>query len=111
MAQQLIVAVPLAMQISSSGRLHRSRRIPVRAIDSVGDSCDNALAATINGICKAEVIWRQRSWPSASALEMATLRWIDWLNNHRLFGPIGHIPPAEAEAHYYAAIDKLDMVA
>ena len=99
------------MQILSSGRLHRSRRIPVRAIDSLGDSYDNVLAETINGLCKAEVIWRQRSWPSASAVEMATLRWVDWFNNHRLFRPIGHFPPAEAEANYYAAIDTLDMVA
>lgn len=70
-----------------------------------------ALAETINGLYKAEVIWRQRSWPSASAVEMATLRWVDWFNNHRLFGPIGHIPPAEAEANYYAARETLDMVA
>lgn len=49
--------------------------------------------------------------PSASAVEMATLRWVDWFNNHRLFGPIGHISPTEAEANYYAAIDNLDMVA
>jgi len=74
-------------------------------------SYDNALAETINGLYKAEVIWRQRSWPSVSAVEMATLRWVDWFNNHRLFGPIGHIPPAEAEANYYAARDTLDMVA
>jgi transposase InsO family protein len=72
---------------------------------------DNALAETINGLYKAEVIWRQRSWPTAAAVEIATLRWVDWFNNHRLFGPIGHIPPAEAEANYYAAKQDLDMVA
>ena len=89
------------------------------SVGSVGDRYDNALAETINGLYKpvlsfaegAEVIWRQRSWPNASAVEMATLRWVDWFNNHRLFGPIGHIPPAEAEANYYAATDNLDMVA
>ena len=81
------------------------------SVGSVGDSYDNALAETINGLYKAEVIWRQRSWPSASAVEMATLRWVDWFNNHRLFGPIGYIPPAEAEANYYAAIETLDMAA
>jgi len=75
------------------------------------DSYDNALAETINGLYKAEVIWRQRSWLSASAVEMATLNWVEWFNNHRLFGPIGHIPPAEAEANYYATIETLDMVA
>lgn len=83
----------------------------VPSVGSVGDSYDNALAETINGLYKAEVIWRQRSWPSVSAVEMATLRWVDWFNNHRLFGPIGHIPPAEAEANYYAACENLDMVA
>ena len=81
------------------------------SVGSVGDSYDNALAETINGLYKAEVIWRQRTWPNASAVEMATLRWVDWFNNHRLFGPIGHIPPAEAEANYYAVIENLDMVA
>jgi putative transposase len=83
----------------------------VPSVGSVGDSYDNALAETINGLYKAEVIWRQRSWQGASAVEMATLRWVDWFNNHRLFGPIGHIPPAEAEVNYYAASDNLDMVA
>ena len=51
------------------------------------------------------------TWPNASSVEMATLQWVDWFNNHRLFGPIGHIPPAEAEANYYAATQDLDMVA
>jgi putative transposase len=83
----------------------------VPSVGSVGDGYDNALAETINGLYKAEVIWRQRSWPSASSVEMATLRWVDWFNNHRLFGPIGYIPPAEAEANYYAALENLDMVA
>lgn len=90
-------------------RLAEANLVP--SVGSVGDSYDNALAETINGLYKAEVIWRQRSWPSASAVEMATLRWVDWFNNHRLFGPIGHIPPAEAEANYYAANETLDMVA
>ena len=83
----------------------------VPSVGSVGDSYDNALAETINGLYKAEVIWRQRSWPSATAVEMATLNWVDWFNNCRLFGPIGHIPPAEAEANYYAAKENLDMAA
>jgi transposase InsO family protein len=83
----------------------------VPSVGSVGDSYDNALAETINGLYKAEVIWRQRSWPSTPAVEMATLRWVYWFNNHRLFGPIGHIPPAEAEANYYAARKNLDKAA
>jgi transposase InsO family protein len=90
-------------------RLAEANLVP--SVGSVGDSYDNALAETINGLYKAEVIWRRRSWPNASAVELATLRWVDWFNNHRLFGPIGHIPPAEAEANYYAAIKALDMVA
>ncbi len=90
-------------------RLAEANLVP--SVGSVGDNYDNALAETINGFYKAEVIWRQRSWPSASAVEMATLRWVDWFNKHRLFGPIGHIQPAEAEASYYAANEALDMVA
>jgi putative transposase len=90
-------------------RLAEAKLVP--SVGSVGDSYDNALAETINGLYKAEVIWRQRSWPSASAVEMATLNWVEWFNNHRLFGPIGYIPPAEAEANYYAAVETLDMVA
>lgn len=69
------------------------------------------MAETINGLYKAEVIWRQRSWPSASAVEVATLGWVDCLNRHRIFGPIGYIPPAEAEANYYAALENHDMAA
>ena len=90
-------------------RLAEAKLVP--SVGSVGDSYDNALAETINGLDKAEVIWRQRSWPSASAVEMATLRWVDWFNNHRLFGPIGYIPPAEAEADYYTALEILDKAA
>jgi transposase InsO family protein len=96
-------------RLSYTQRLAEANLAP--SVGSVGDSYDNELAETINGLCKAEVMWRQRSWPSVSAVEMATLRWIDWFNNHRLFGPIGHVPPAEAEAKYYAAIKLLDMVA
>ncbi|WIW90395.1 IS3 family transposase (plasmid) [Sphingobium sp. V4] len=90
-------------------RLAEAKLVP--SVGSDGDSYDNALAETINGLYKAEVIWRQRSWPSVSAVEMATLRWVDWYNNQRLFGPIGHIPPAEAEDNYYAALENLNMAA
>ena len=90
-------------------RLAEANLVP--SVGSVGDSYDNALAETINGLYKAEVIWRQRSWPTAAAVEMATLRWVDWFNNRRLFGPIGHIPPAEAETNYYAALEFLDKAA
>ena len=70
------------------------------SVGSKGDSYDNALAETINGLYKAEVIHR-RSWPTCEAVEMATLEWVSWFNHHRLLEPIGYIPPAEAEANYY----------
>ncbi|WP_429458928.1 IS3 family transposase [Paraburkholderia sp. JPY465] len=72
------------------------------SVGSVGDSYDNALAETINGLYKAEVIHRLGPWRNLQAVEMATLEWVDWFNNRRLFGPIGNIPPAQAEAAYYA---------
>ena len=77
----------------------------VPSVGSVGDSYDNALAETINGLYKAEVVWRRGPWRSCEAVEYATLEWVDWFNNRRLLEPIGHIPPAEAEAAYYAALE------
>ena len=70
------------------------------SVGSKGDSYDNALAETINGLYKAEVIHR-RSWPTRESVELATLQWVSWFNHHRLLEPIGYIPPAEAEANYY----------
>jgi putative transposase len=70
------------------------------SVGSKGDSYDNALAETINGLYKAEVIHR-RSWPTRKSVELATLQWVAWFNDHRLLEPIGYIPPAEAEANYY----------
>jgi transposase InsO family protein len=72
------------------------------SIGTVGDSYDNALAETINGLYKAEVIHRRGPWRSFEAVEFATLEWVDWFNNRRLLEPIGNIPPAEAEERYYA---------
>jgi len=72
----------------------------------VGDSYDNALAETINGLYKAEVIWRRGPWRSFEQVEFAKLEWVDWFNNRRLLEPIGNIPPAEAEARYYARLDE-----
>jgi putative transposase len=109
---------------NGEGLIHHSDRgvqyVPIRyterqaeagiepSVGSVGDSYDNALAETINGLYKAEVIHRQ-SWRNREAVEMATLDWVHWFNHHRLLGPIGNIPPAEAEAAYYrqqAALPK-----
>jgi putative transposase len=80
------------------------------SVGSVGDSYDNALAETINGLYKAEVIHR-RSWRNLEAVELATLDWVDWFNHRRLLGPIGNIPPAEAEAQYYRQQAALPMAA
>jgi putative transposase len=75
-----------------------------------GDSYDSALAETINGLYKAEVIHWQ-SWRNREAVEMATLDWVHWFNHQRLLGPIGKIPPAEAEAAYYRQQAALPKVA
>ena len=72
------------------------------SVGSVGDSYDNALAETINGLFKSEVIRRRGPWRRREAVEFATLEWVDWFNNRRLLEPIGNIAPAEAEARYYA---------
>ncbi len=81
------------------------------SVGSVGDSYDNALAETINGLFKAEVIHRRGPWRSFDAVEYATLEWVDWFNNRRLLEPIGNIPPEEAEANFYAALERSDMAA
>ena len=81
------------------------------SVGSVGDSYDNALAETINGLYKAEVIWRRGPWRNFEQVEFATLEWVDWFNNKRLLEPIGNIPPAEAEARYYAQIEEHAMAA
>jgi putative transposase len=81
------------------------------SVGSVGDSYDNALAETINGLYKAEVIHRRGPWRSFQAVEFATLTWVDWFNNRRLLEPIGNIPPAEAEERYYAMLDEQKLAA
>jgi putative transposase len=81
------------------------------SVGSVGDSYDNALAETVNGLYKTEVIRRRGPWRTLEAVEFATLEWVDWFNNRRLLEPIGNIPPAEAEARYYAQIDDVALAA
>lgn len=71
------------------------------SVGSKGDSYDNALAETINGLYKAELIHRRAPWRTKESVELATLQWVSWFNNHRLMEPLGYIPPAEAEANYY----------
>jgi len=81
------------------------------SVGSRGDSYDNALAETINGLYKAEVIHRRGPWKSVEAVELATLEWVSWFNHHRLLGPIGYIPPAEAEANYYRNLNEQAIAA
>ena len=81
------------------------------SVGSVGDSYDNALAETINGLFKAEVIHRRGPWRFFEAVEFATLEWVDWFNTRRLLEPIGNIPPAEAEARYYAQTEAQALAA
>ena len=81
------------------------------SVGSVGDSYDNALAESINALYKAEVIHRRGPWRTIEAVEFATLEWVDWFNNRRLLEPIGNIPPAEAEANHYTALEQTAMAA
>ncbi len=113
--------------VKSSGLVHHSDRgvqyVSIRyterlvevgiepSVGSVGDSYDNALAETINGLFKTEVIRRRGPWRSLEAVEFATLEWVDWFNHRRLLEPIGNVPPAEAEARYHAQADKLARAA
>jgi transposase InsO family protein len=97
------------VSIKYTERLAEAGLVP--SVGSVGDSYDNALAETINGLYKAEVIWRKGPWRSFEAVEFATLEWVDWFNNRRLLEPIGNVPPAEAEAAYYASLEVPAQIA
>jgi transposase InsO family protein len=81
------------------------------SVGSVGDSYDNALAETINGLYKAEVIQHRGPWRNVDEVEFATLEWVDWLNNRRLLEPIGNIPPVELEKAYYQQLEESDVAA
>ena len=76
------------------------------SVGSKGDSYDNALAETINGLYKAELVHKRGPWKTREAVELATLEWVSWFNTIRLLEPIGYIPPAEAEANYYRQYAK-----
>jgi transposase InsO family protein len=79
------------------------------SVGSKGDSYDNALAETINGLYKAELIYRRAPWKTREAVELATLEWVTWFNHHRILEPLGYIPPAEAEANYYRQLSEQAM--
>ena len=81
------------------------------SVGSTGDAYDNALAETINGLFKTEVIRPRGPWKGLEEVEYATLEWVDWFNNRRLLEPIGNVPPAEFEMNYYRQLEKSAMVA
>jgi putative transposase len=101
--------------VQGGGLVHYTERLVEGGIEpsvgSVGDSYDNALAETINGFYKTEVIRRRGPWRSLEAVELATLEWIDWFNHRRLLEPIGNMPPAEVEARYYATLEEPALAA
>ena len=80
------------------------------SVGSVGDSYDNALAETINGLYKTEVIRRRGPWKNIEDVEYATLEWVDWFNHRRLLEPFGNVPPAEYEMVYYRQLEESTMV-
>jgi transposase InsO family protein len=118
---------PIGQSIRRAGLIHHSDRgvqyVSLRytqrlaeagiepSVGSVGDSYDNALAETVIGLFKAEVIHRRGPWRSLEAVEYAMLEWVDWFNHRRLLEPIGYIPPAEAEARYYDRTETLSLAA
>ena len=81
------------------------------SVGSVGDSYDNALAETINGLYKTEVIRKRGPWKNIDEVEYATLEWVDWFNKRRLLEPIGNIPPAEYELMYYQQLEASSRAA
>ena len=99
-------------QYLSIGYTERLAEAQINAVvGSVGDWYDNALADTINGLYKTEVIRRRGPWKNIEAIEYATLEWVDWFNNRRLLEPIGNVPPAEFERSYYQQQKESAMVA
>jgi putative transposase len=81
------------------------------SVGTTGDSYDNAMAESINGLYKAEVIWRRGPWRGLEAVEYATLEWVDWFNNRRLLEPIGDVPPAEFEQEYHRRQESAALAA
>ena len=97
------------LSIRYSERLTEAGAEP--SVGSVGDSYDNAMAETIIGLYKAEVIHHRGPWRQQDAVEYATLEWVDWFNHRRLLEPIGNVPPAEFEAAYHQSTSQLPMAA
>ncbi len=97
------------LSIRYSERLELAGAEP--SVGSVGDSYDNALAESIIGLYKTEVIRHRGPWRNIDAVEYATLEWVDWFNHRRLLEPIGNVPPAELEMAYYRQLDESAMAA
>jgi transposase InsO family protein len=97
------------LSIKYTERLAGAKIAP--SVGSIGDSYDNALAETSNGLFKAEVIHRRGPWRSFDTVAYATLEWVEWFNNRRLLELIGNIQPAEAEANFYAGLERSEMAA
>ena len=97
------------LSIRYSERLAEAGMEP--SVGSKGDSYDNALAETINGLYKTEIIHKRGPWRTVDEVEYATLKWVDWFNNRRLLEPIGNVPPAELEMAYYRQLEESAMVA
>jgi transposase InsO family protein len=98
------------LNLPSTSRLNTASGSP-RRVSSLLSAASDALAETVIGLFKTEVIHRRGPWRSFDTVEYATLEWVDWFNNRRLLEPIGNIPPAEAEANYYATLEEPRMVA
>ena len=97
------------LSIRYSERLAEAGAQP--SVGSVGDSYDNAMAETMIGLYKTEVIHHRGPWRNLDEVEYATLEWVDWFNNRRLLEPIGNVPPAEYEATYHQSAGQLPMAA
>ncbi len=97
------------MSIRYADRLNEVGIAP--SVGRVGDSYDNALAETINGLYKTRAIRQQGPWRNIEEVEFATLTWVDWFNNRRLLEPIGNMPPAELENEYYQQLEGSAMAA
>jgi len=97
------------LSIKYTERLEQAKIDP--SVGSVGDSYDNAMAETINGLYKAEVIAHERPWQGKKDVEFATLDWVHWFNHERRFGPIGYIPPAQAERNFYDSLNTVTLAA
>ena len=97
------------LAIKYSERLKEAKIDP--SVGSVGDSYDNAMAETINGLYKAEVIEHEGPWQGKKDVEFATLDWVHWFNTERRYGPIGYIPPAQAERNFYGSMNTVTLAA